>query len=99
MYILNKKKEFNKINKGAITRGKLSEAYYEVVMDTCQEIITENKKKIFYEKASFSQNNFSSLLSRLNPELSKFGQNNSKEFLLYLFQSMHAELNYFGDKK
>jgi ubiquitin carboxyl-terminal hydrolase 8 len=95
-------KNLKKINKDAETRGRLSEEYYKVVKGVCEEIITGNKKSknyFFYEDDSFSPKNFNDLLSRLNPEFSKFEANDSKDLLLYLFQSMHAELNYLGDKK
>ena len=38
-------------------------------------------------------------MSRVNPQFAKFESNDSKDLLLYLIQSMHAELNYKGAQK
>ena len=37
-------------------------------------------------------------MSRLNPQFAEFESNDSKDLLLYLIQSMHAELNYNGNQ-
>ena len=98
----DQKKMFNNINEDVETRGRLSEGYYEVVKGTCKELITGKKMtKNFwsYEDDSFSPKKFNNLLSQLNPDFSKFEPNDSKDLLLYLFQSMHEELNYNGKEK
>ena len=53
----------------------------------------------FYNYNSISPKEFNNTLSQLNPQFSKFESNDSKDLLLYLIQSMHSELNYYGDKK
>ena len=35
----------------------------------------------------------------MNTQFSKYESNDAKDLLLYLFQTMHEELNYFGDEK
>ena len=97
----NKKDEFNEINKDAETYGKLSEQYFYLV----KNVFEKNKEAIsgnqgyFINDYSVSPKNFNSVLSNLNDQFSRFAANDSKDLLLYLFQSMHAELNYLGDQK
>jgi len=45
---------------------------------------------------SVSPNNFKSVLGRWNSQFQKFEANDSKDLILYLMQTMHEELNYFG---
>ena len=79
--------KLKRINKDVETKGRLSQEYYKVV------------KNIFgNNNDSFSPRDFNTLISNLNPQFSKFQSNDSKDLLLYLFQSMHAELNFFGEK-
>ena len=93
-YFINKypndKEKLNKINQGAETKGILSKEYYEVVKGT-----------LFKENSSYSYNpkNFNKTLSGLNPQFARFESNDSKDLLLYLFQSLHEELNYLGSQK
>ena len=56
-------------------------------------------KYYYYNKDYFSPNKFNDILSKLNPQFSKFESNDSKDLLLYLFQTLHSELNFFGDKR
>jgi ubiquitin C-terminal hydrolase len=96
-----KKDEFNELNKDAETNGKLSEQYYFLV----KNVLEKNKEAIskkqgyFIDDYSVSPKHFNYVLSNLNDQFSRFAANDSKDLLLYLFQSMHAELNYFGDQK
>ena len=46
--------------------------------------------------SSFSPNNFKKILGIYNPQFKKFEANDSKDLILYLMQTMHEELNYFG---
>jgi ubiquitin C-terminal hydrolase len=80
--------DFNRINKEADTKGRLSEEYYKLV-----------NKLNFVNINSISPRDFNNILSALNPQFRQFESNDSKDLLLYLIQSMHAELNYYGDKK
>ena len=47
----------------------------------------------------FSPNEFKRTLGLHNPQFRKFEANDSKDFILYLLQTLHEEMNYFGDKK
>ena len=49
------------------------------------------------EKNSISPNQFKRTLGFHNPQFKDFKANDSKDLLLYLLQTMHEELNYFGD--
>ena len=46
-------------------------------------------------KKYFSPFDFNNTLSKLNPQFSKFESNDSKDLLLYLIQTIHAELKLF----
>ena len=56
----------------------------------------KNKEKII-KNNSFSPKNFKSILGYYNSQFKDFKANDSKDLLLYLLQTMHEELNYFGD--
>ena len=58
--------------------------------------IYKNKKKEI-ENNSFSPKNFKRILGYYNSQFKDFKANDSKDLLLYLLQTMHEELNYFGD--
>ena len=97
-------KQFNEINKEAETHGRLSKEYYLIVKD----VFKKNKEPEwnnfpsygrYFNDKSISPKNFNELLSRLNPQFARFESNDAKDLLLYLFQAMHSELNYYGDKK
>ena len=99
----NQAGKFKKINKDAESEGQLSEQYYLVVLGSCKDII-ESKSKFkdnrkIYGTDSFSPNDFNRTLSRLNPQFARFEANDSKDLLLYLFQTIHEELNFFGANK
>ena len=46
---------------------------------------------------SFSPDYFKKVLGYYNPQFRRFEANDSKDLILYLLQTMHEELNYFGD--
>ena len=50
-----------------------------------------------YESDSISPHNFKSVIGLYNPQFKKFEANDSKDLILYLLQTMHEELNYYGD--
>ena len=99
-YFINKylkeSEKLNKINKKAETKGKLSKEYYLVVKGVCEDIINP---KSFNYSSSFSPKSFNNTLSRLNTQFAQFEANDSKDLLLYLFQTIHEELNYLGEEK
>ena len=47
---------------------------------------------------SFSPEEFKTSLGLHNPQFRKFEANDPKDLILYLLQTMHEELNYFGNK-
>ena len=75
------------INKDIETEGRLCEEYHKIVMD----IYKQQPKKSF-----ISPKDFNTFLRQINRN---FEEVNIKEFLSYLFQIMHAELNYNEDQK
>ena len=77
-----------KINKDAETVGRLCEEYFEIVMGIYQQ---QDQKKSY-----ITSQNFIHFLSQINGQLEKI---DAKDFLSYLFQMMHKELNYLGDQK
>ncbi len=97
------KNELEKINKDADTRGRLSEEYCELVNRMIEKNNNKNQNHHsnhnYYNYNSISPKDFNDLLSRVNPQFAKFESNDSKDLLLYLIQSMHAELNYKGAQK
>ena len=100
----NNRETFDRINKEAETCGRLSKEYYLLVKDVFNKNEEPDKKYIpgygyYPNDKSISPKEFNKLLSRVNPQFARFESNDAKDLLLYLFQAMHAELNYYGDKK
>ena len=85
---------FRSINKAAETKGKLSKGYFDLMMSVITKNLSENR----YSK-SVTPNCFHEIIGELNPQFRTFDANDSKDLLIFLIQSMHEELNYFGDKK
>ena len=85
------KKKLKIINKDTETHGKLCEEFHNIVM----EAYINHSQKYNY----ISPKKFNTYLSNVNPQFAKYEANDAKDLLLYLFQSMHAELNYYGDQK
>ena len=79
----------NIVNKNSDTKGLLSNEYSNILKNMYQN----------NNYNSFSPKNFNDLLSILNPQFEKYQSNDAKDLLLYLFQEMHEELNYFGHHK
>ena len=96
------KEDLKIINKEAETKGCLSKCYYDLVeqVKNKNNEATGKQKYFFYKKHySVSPEKFNVILSNLNPQFGRYESNDSKDLLLYLFQTMHEELNFFGDKK
>ena len=99
-----RKNKFMKINNDCETNGRLSEEYYNIVKKVF-EFKNKNYKKEFQTNKYFSRNDsiapitFNKLLSNLNPQFARYESNDAKDLLLYLFQAMHSEINYYGDKR
>ena len=95
LYEYPKDKNFLKSNcKNILTKGDLSNAYYEVV----KSVDKLSKDEIKFSYNSYSPSNFKTILGKYNPQFSQPEANDSKDLILYLLQTFHEELNYFGDK-
>ena len=93
--IYNNQKDILKIiNKDAETKGLLSERYYDLIID-----IQKNNVKNYLDAKAITPICFHNTISLLNPQFKEFDANDSKDLLLFLFQSMHEELNYYGGNK
>jgi len=82
------------------SKGSISKAFYDLILGVYP------KDNPFSSKTFGSRNNnpvspdkFQKVLGNNNPQFKNFEANDSKDLILYLFQAMHAELNYFGDVK
>ena len=82
------KQRLNQINQDSETRGKLSEEYYKIVQGVMHG-----------QGSSYSPKAFNDYLSYINPQFRKYESNDSKDLLLFLFQTMHEELNYYGNQE
>ena len=76
------------------TKGNLSDAYYDVVNGV--DIKSKEVTNIGYN--SYSPKYFKQILGKYNLQFSRYEANDSKDLILYLLQTFHEELNYFGDK-
>ena len=93
--IYNNQKDILKIiNKDAETKGLLSERYYDLIID-----IQKNNVQNYLDAKAITPIFFHNTIVILNPQFKEFDANDSKDLLLFLFQSMHEELNYYGNKK
>jgi len=90
------KEKFLIINKNSETKGIISKSYFDIVSSTYKNLLKNNNKELLknnsYEKLSLK--NFEKNLKTLKVEL-----NDSKDFLSFMLQSLHDELNYYGNKK
>ena len=80
------KKILNSKNAYVRSRGNLSQAYYDVIKGV-------NEPHSSYRPATFKK-----ILGKYNLQFSSYEANDSKDLILYLLQTFHEELNYFGDK-
>jgi len=108
VYFLNEYPKDNKMlrtkNKSAITKGKISKAFYELVKGVYDKNKIYNNLIAFNSKTYpstkyFSPQEFKKVIGRCNPQFEGFSANDSKDLLLYLLQTIHEELNYFGDNQ
>ena len=77
-----------KINNGVASGGDISRAFYNLL---CGVINTN------YTNNLFAPVEFKKTLGMYNPQFKKFEANDSKDLILYLLQTMHEELNYYGN--
>ena len=85
------RKIFNIMNNKIETKGRISEEYYKV-LNGLISIEFDN----YYDFAPYD---FNKTLNKYNPQFVRQEANDAKDLLIYLFQVMHEELNYFGDQK
>jgi len=85
------KDKLKQINNDIETRGRLCEEYHKIVREI-ESVRGQNKTYI-------NPKDFNTFLSKANEQFLQLEENDSKNFLLYLIQVMHAELNYLGDRK
>ena len=90
------KDNFLSINKYRETKGIISKSYFDIVINSCKNLLKNNyielMKKNFCEKISLK--NFEKNLKNL-----KLGLDDSKDFLSFMLQTLHDELNYYGNLK
>ena len=77
-----------KKNKDVESQGNISKAFYDLV----KGVINKSTSQI-----AFSPDNFKKILGYYNSQFRNFENNDSKDFFLYLLQTIHKELNYYGD--
>ena len=89
------KNTLNDTNKNVKSRGDISEAFYKLVKGVCD---TETYSSYNSYNSAFSPDEFKRALGLHNSQFRQFEANYSKDLILYLLQTMHDELNYFGNK-
>ena len=78
------------------SKGNISKQYYKVVNGVyIANLNNENSKNYFYN--SYSPRDFKRTLGYYNSQFSRAEANDSKDLILYLLQTFHEELNYYGD--
>ena len=60
---------------------------------------TDSQQTKLGKAKKISPSDFRNAIGTLNPQFRDFDANDSKDLLLFLFQAMHEELNYYGDQK
>ena len=82
----NDSKSLDKINHYSYSKGNISREYYKVVKD------------VYSSQTSIGPRKFKDIIGRYNLQFSLSEANDSKDLIIYLLQTFHEELNYFGDK-
>ena len=86
--------ELNKKNENVKSGGLISKSFYNLIKN-CLQFGTENKRNINHNNLSTDE--FIKILNICSPQLKNFNGNNFKDLIINLFQTMHEELNYYGD--
>ena len=84
--------QFQKLNGDVDICGRLSYEFSKLVKIIYDAANNKFLKNNYYNKNLISPKEFYQVLSILNPDFSKFELNDTTHLLLYLIQSMHAEL-------
>ena len=82
-----------KIIKKTESKGRISAEYSVIVNEIFYGSVD------FFGRNSCSPKKFNDVISKLNPQFSKYESNDAKDLIIYLLQEMHEELNYFGGEK
>ena len=86
----------NSKNASSDTKGNISLAYYNVVNGVYLQNLQYFNNPYMYN--SFAPRDFKEILGSYNSQFRFYEANDSKDLILYLLQTFHEELNYFGDK-
>ena len=78
------------------TMGNISLAYYNVVNEVYLKNIQYSNN--YYLNGSYAPSEFKETLGKYNSQFRFYEANDSKDLILYLLQTFHEELNYFGDQ-
>ena len=84
-------------NSSSETMGNISLAYYNVINEVYLKSIQCNNN-YYMNSNSFAPNEFKETLGKYNSQFRYYEANDSKDLILYLLQTFHEELNYFGDQ-
>ena len=97
-------------NKNVITQGKIAKSYYNIVHEVCpnEQVLNlykakssinkrKNNQKLSYSSKAFSPKEFKNSLGTYNSQFRNFEANDAKDLILFLLETLHQELNYFGD--
>ena len=79
-------------NSSSESKGYISLAYFNVVQGVFMNINNS------YPNLSYSPREFKETIGKYNPQFQYYEANDSKDLILYLLQTFHEELNYFGDQ-
>ena len=91
------KKNYKEIIKKVESKGKISNEYNKLLRNALNFV--QERDWMGRVSSSASPLEFNNLISKLNPQFSKYESNDARDLLIYLLQEMHEELNYFGDKR
>ena len=92
----NDYKVLNTKNAFAESKGNISLAYFYVVQGVYMQNL--NYFNNSYTSGTFAPREFKETLGKYNSQFQFYEANDSKDLILYLLQTFHEELNYFGDK-
>ena len=84
-------------NSSCETMGNISLAYYNVINEVYLKSIQCNNN-YYMNNNSFAPREFKETLGKYNSQFRFYEANDSKDLILYLLQTFHEELNYFGDQ-
>ena len=92
-------------NKGIQSKGDISRAFYNLVIEIYNFGKSESPTKFLNTKTTigirrrgFPIEEFKRKIRVYNPQFKNFEANDSKDLILYLLQTMHEELNFYVDK-